>query len=142
MQDPSGALFVKFLFANGYETTLRYKDVIHIKYRFSVNEFMGGNEQGQPNNKALLKTLELNEQLLKGVGKALNSSFAVNGVIKYNTLMDDGQMEQNIKELENKLKNSESGFLPLDIKGEFIPFNKKVELIDPATLKFIDEKNS
>lgn len=140
LQDPSGALFVQFMFANGYETTLRYKDVIHIKYRFSINEFMGGNEQGQPNNQALLKTLELNESLLKGVAKSLNSSFAVNGVVKYNTLMDDGKMEQNIKDLEEKLKNSESGFLPLDIKGEFIPFNKKIELIDPATLKFIDEK--
>ena len=44
LQDPSGKLFVKFEFLNNYETTLRYSDVIHIKYRFSVNEFMGGNE--------------------------------------------------------------------------------------------------
>lgn len=140
LQDLSGKLFVKFMFANNYETTLRYSDVIHIRYRFSINEFMGGNESGQPDNKALLKTLELNEALLQGISKALNSSFAINGVIKYNTLLDDGAMEENIKELEEHLKKSESGFLPLDIKGEFIPFNKKIELIDAGTLKFIDEK--
>lgn len=140
LQDPSGALFVKFKFSNGYETTLRYEDVIHIKYRFSVNEFMGGDESGQPNNRALLKTLELNEVLLQGVAKALKSSFAINGVIKYNTLMDDGKMEENIQKIEEHLKKNESGFLPLDIKGEFIPLQNKIQLVDATTLKFIDEK--
>lgn len=140
LQDPSGKLFVKFKFSNGYETTLRYEDVIHIKYRFSVNEFMGGNESGQPNNRALLKTLELNETLLQGVSKALKSSFAINGVIKYNTLLDDGKMDENIKKIEEHLNSNESGFLPLDIKGEFIPLQNKIQLVDATTLKFIDEK--
>lgn len=140
LQDPSGKLFVKFKFINNYETTLRYDDVIHLKYRFSVNEFMGGNTFGQPDNQALLKTLELNETLLQGVAKALKSSFAINGVIKYNTLLDDGKMDDAIKELERHLANNESGFIPMDIKGEFIPFQNKIQLVDDATLKFIDEK--
>lgn len=140
LQDPTGKLFVKFRFLNSYETTLRYSDVIHLKYRFSVNEFMGGDESGQPDNKALLKTLELNETLLQGVSKALKSSFSINGVIKYNTLMDDGKMDENIKRIEEKLANNESGFLPLDIKGEFIPLQNKVQIVDADTLKFIDNK--
>lgn len=140
LQDPTGSLFVKFKFINGYETTLRYSDVIHIRYRYSINEFMGGNEFGQPDNKALLKTLELNNTLLQGVAKALKSSFSINGVIKYNTLMDDGKMENNIKEIETRLANNESGFLPLDIKGEYIPLQNKIQLVDATTLKFIDEK--
>ena len=140
LQDSTGNLFIKFDFLNGYETTLRYSDIIHIKYKYSINEFMGGDNSGQPDNKALLKTLELNDTLLQGVSKALKSSFAINGVIKYNTLIDDGKMEKAIQELENHIKSSESGFLPLDIKGEFIPFQKKIELVDDATLKFIDEK--
>lgn len=140
LQDPSGALFVKFKFVNSYETTLRYSDVIHLKYRFSVNEYMGGNQFGQPDNEALIKTLELNGTLLDGVGRALKSSFAINGIIKYNTLMDDGKMDKALQELEAHLKNNESGFLPLDIKGEFIPLQNKIELVDATTLKFIDEK--
>lgn len=140
LQDPTGELFVRFQFLNGYETTLRYSDVIHIKYRYSVNEFMGGNEWGQPDNMALLKTLELNHTLLEGVGKALKSSFAINGVVKYNTLLDDGKMDQAIKDLEKHLQNNESGLLPLDIKGEFIDLQRKIQLVDNDTLKFIDEK--
>ena len=139
-QNSLGHLFYYFKFINDYECTLAFEDVIHIKYRYSVNEFMGGNEQGQPDNKALLKTLELNNILLQGVGKALKSSFAINGIVKYNTLLDDGKMDEAITKLEKHLKNNESGFLPLDIKGEFIPLQNKIQLVDDKTLKFIDEK--
>lgn len=140
LQDPEGNLGVEFIFRNGYKTMLAYSDVIHIRYRYSINEFMGGNELGQPDNKALLKTLELNNTLLQGVAKALKSSFAINGVIKYNTLMDDGKMENNIREIEKRIANNESGFLPLDIKGEYIQLQNKIQLVDATTLKFIDEK--
>lgn len=140
LQDNSGTLFVRFKFLNNYETTLRYSDVIHIKYKYSINDFMGGDMSGQPDNKALLKTLELNNTLLEGVAKALKSSFSINGVIKYNTLLDDGKMEAAIADLEKRLKNNESGFLPIDMKGEFIPFKNNIQLVDDKTLKFIDEK--
>ena len=140
LQDNSGQLFVNFRFPNTYETTLRYSDVIHLKYRYSVNEFMGGNESGQPDNEALLKTLQINNTLLEGVAKGMKSSFAVNAVVKYNTLLDDGAMDANIKELEKKLQKNESGLLPLDIKGEFIPITKNIKLVNADTLKFIDEK--
>jgi HK97 family phage portal protein len=70
----------------------------------------------------------------------MKASYAVNGVVKYNTLLDDGKTEQALAELERKLRNSESGFLPLDIKSEFTALPKQVALIDEPTLKFIDEK--
>jgi HK97 family phage portal protein len=140
IEDAGGRLFVKFWFWNGETTTVRYDDVIHIKYNYSVNQYMGGNELGQPDHKALLSTLELNDTLLKGVAKAMKASYAVNGVVKYNTLMDDGKTEQALKELERKLKNNESGFMPLDLKSEFMPLEHNSQLVDKDTLKFIDEK--
>ena len=107
-EDLSGRLFVKFSFNNGYVSDLiKCEDVIHIRKNFSVNDYMGGNTQGQPDNGALLKTLELNNILLQGVAKALKSSFSVNGIVKYNTLVDDGGTERALKDLEDKLKNSE-----------------------------------
>ena len=140
IEDAAGRLFVKFTFWNGETTTIRYEDVIHVRYNYSVNQYMGGNEMGQPDHKALLSTLELNDQLLKGVAKAMKASYAVNGVVKYNSLMDDGKTEQALKDLERKLANSESGFLPLDLKAEFTPLPKTTQLVDEATLKFIDGK--
>lgn len=140
IQDAANELYVKFTFSNNYETTLKYSDVIHIRYRFSVNEYMGGNNDGQPDNDALLQTLDLNGQLLKNLSKAMKSSCAINGVVKYKSLMDNGKTEKAISELEQKLRDSESGLLPLDLSADFIPISHEVQLVDDETLKFIDEK--
>ena len=64
----------------------------------------------------------------------------MNGIIKYNTMLDDGKTELALQELERKLQNNESGFLPLDLKADFTPLEHKSQLVDDATLKFIDEK--
>lgn len=140
LEDPTGRLFVKFWFWDGSTTTLPYDDVIHIKYNYSVNQYMGGDMAGQPDHKGILKTLELNETLLKDISRAMNASYAINGIVKYNTMLDNGDTEAALKELEKKLQNSESGFLPLDIKADFTPLERKSELVDEPTLKFIDEK--
>lgn len=140
IEDERGKLFVTFWFWNGEKTTVAYDDVIHIKYKYSISEYMGGNRLGQPDNAPLLETLRLNDSLLKGIAKAMKSSYAVNGVVKYNTLIDDGKADIALKELEAKLRNGESGFLPLDLKAEFTPINRDLQLVDKDTLEFIDTK--
>lgn len=140
IEDASGKLFVTFWFENAEKTTIAYDDVIHIKYNYSVSQYMGGNEAGQPDHAALLSTLELNKTLLAGIAKAMKASYAVNGVVKFNTLMDDGKVAAALAELERKLNNGESGFLPLDLKADFTPMEHKSEIVNAETLKFIDEK--
>ena len=140
IEDESNRLYVKMRFENNFETTIPYSDLIHIKYNYSVNEYMGGDVSGQPDHKPVLNTLQLNQTLLEGVAKAMKASYAVNGVVKYNTMLDDGKTEAAMQELETKLRNSESGFLPLDLKSEFTPLERSTQLVDEATLKFIDEK--
>lgn len=140
IEDESGRLFVHFYFMNGYDTTIPYDDLIHIRYNYSVNMYMGGDVTGQPDHSALLETLRLNDTLLKGIAKAMKASYAVNGVVKYNTLLDDGKTEAALRELERKLNANESGFLPLDLKADFTPLQHTSKLVDQPTLKFIDEK--
>ena len=140
IEDASGRLYCHLWFYGGKDTTVPYDDLIHIKYNYSVNQYMGGGWDGQPDHRGLLSTLNLNADLLKSVSKAMKASLAVNGVIKYNTLMDDGKMTANLRELEKKLANSESGFLPVDLKADFVPFEHKTAVVDADTLKFIDEK--
>lgn len=140
IEDASGRLFVNFWFWDGSQTTIPYDNVIHIRYNYSINQYMGGGVMGQPDHTALLETLDLNHTLLQGIAKAMKASYAVNGVVKYNTLIDDGATEAALKELERKLNNSESGFLPLDMKADFTPLQKNTQIVDDKTLKFIDEK--
>lgn len=140
IEDASGRLFTRFTFMNGEQTTIPYSDIIHIKYNYSVNDYMGGDYSGQPDHKPLLKTLQLNHSLLEGVSKALNASYAINGIIKYNTLISDDDTAKAVEDFNRKLQNSESGFVPFDLKSEVIPFERKIALVDDKTLKFIDEK--
>lgn len=140
LEDSAGQLYVQFTFNNLYQSTVKYSDIIHIRYNYSVSEFMGGNQNGQPDNQALLKTLRMNEELLNGLAKAMKGSYAINGIIKYNTIIDGKKTEQALADLTKKLNANESGFMPLDLKGEFIPINRQIKLVDNDTLKFIDEK--
>ncbi len=140
IEDATGTLYVKFWFRNGSTTTYPYSDVIHLKYNYSVNDFMGGDEMGQPDHRGLMQTLELNKKLLDGVAKAMNASYQVNGVIKYNTIMDEDKIKKAIAELEEHLRRGDSGFLPIDLKADVIPFPKQIELVDNDTLEFIDSK--
>ena len=133
-------LYITLKFANQYETILPYEEVIHIRHKFSVNEFMGGNQQGQPDNQALLDTLKLNHDLLKGISHCVKSSFAINGIVKYNTLLDRGKTAAAIKEFEETIHQSKSGILPLGMEGDYIPIKNEIKLVDKDTLAFIDEK--
>lgn len=140
IEDKAGTMFVKMLFKSGYESILPYESLIHIRSHYSVNDLMGGDENGQPNNQPLLKTLQLNDVLLQGVRKALDMSFAINGVVKYNTMLDDGKMKEAIEKFEKDLKNNKSGILPIDNKSDVVQFKRDIKIIDEATLKFIDDK--
>ena len=70
----------------------------------------------------------------------MKASYAVNGIIKYNTLMDEGKTTKALQEFEQKLRKSESGILPIDMKAEVNMFDKKIALVDKPTLEFVDSK--
>lgn len=138
--DKAGRLFLQLQFLNGENHILPYESFIHLKTHYSVNEYMGGNENGQPDYSGLLSTLDLNHVLLEGVKKALKSSFVINGIVKYNTMLDDGKIDAAIKEFESKLQRSASGILGIDMKTEVVQFKRDLKFVDDATLKFIDDK--
>ena len=140
MEAPSGKIYVRMAFQNGTSYDLPYANFIHIKTHFYNNEFMGGGDNGSPDFSGLLKTLDMNEMLLDGVRKALASSFAINGIIQYNTMLDNGQQLEEIRKFEQNLANSQSGILPLDLKAQVVQFNRQIQMVDEQTLKFIDDK--
>lgn len=140
LEDARERLYLDLLFANGSGYIIPYDSVIHIKTHYFSNDFMGGDETGQPDNDALLDTLNLNHMMLQGVRKALGASFAINGVVKYNTLLDDGKIAAEIAAFEQRLANSQSGILGLDNKAEIVQFKRDIKIVDTDLLKFIDDK--
>ena len=141
IEDASGKLYIRLKFANpSAGVTLPYDSIIHIRYKYSVSEFMGGNLNGQPDNKALLETLKLNDSLLKGLAKALNLQTAIKGLIHIKTMANQEDQIAKIKEFEAKLNSNQSGIGITDIASEFTPINNPIQLLDATTLEFIDKK--
>lgn len=131
---------IEFKFDNGYVYEIPYSSVIHLRYRYSKNELLGGNKDGRPDFNELLKTLEINNTLMENIPNAIKSSYQVLSVVKYNTIMDKGKTQNAINELLDNLKSNKSGILPLGMESEYIPINRSIQQVDDKTLKFIDEK--
>ena len=140
MEAPNGKMFLKMRFGSGYESTVPYDNIIHLRTHFAQNDLMGGNEFGQPDQEHIKKTIGINDDLLDGVRKAMKISCAINGIVQYNIMRDDDQMQENIREFEKKLLKSESGIMPMDTKAVYTPLSRNMQLVDKATLEFLDNK--
>lgn len=138
LQDPNGELLIKFHFASGLEFTFRYADIIHVRKKFSMNELMGGGANGQPDNSALLKALEINHSIMQGLDRAVKINAAIQAVVKINTMLDDDAQRAERARFEKLIMSGESGILPVDIKGEFTPIDKSaLRFVDKETLAFL-----
>jgi HK97 family phage portal protein len=140
LQDELGTLFVKLQFSSGYDYTLPYSDVIHLRKKYSVNEIMGGGLNGQPDNAAILKVLSINDTVLQGLGNAIKTSLSIRGIIKINTILDDAKQQEERKRFETSMKNSESGILPMDLKNEYQDIKVDPKIIDKDTMQFMQDK--
>ena len=133
-------LSISFDVADGRELFVSYSEIIHLKTDYALNDFFGGDQYGRPNNEALLTTLKINHKLLESVSTGVEASQKVNGIVKYNTMLSDGTVEQSIEEFNNKLENSRNGIIGLDMKTEYTPVTRDVKLVDKDTLEFLDKK--
>lgn len=140
LQDSTGKLFVKLYFANSDNFTLAYSDVIHLRKKFSVNDIMGGGLDGQPDNKALLKVLQINDAVLQGLEKGIKTSLAIRGILKINTMLDDEKQQKERDRFEAAIASGKTGILPMDLKGEYIDLKPDPKLIDKDTLEFLQSK--
>jgi HK97 family phage portal protein len=136
----TGKTWVRLTFPNGTVADLPYDNLIHLRHHYSVSDFMGGDQSGNPDFSPLIDTLEMNDTLLKGLAKSLNLQTTINGVVKTQTMKNTEEQKKMIADFESKLQANESGLLPLDITAEYIPIPKQVALLDATTLEFIDKK--
>jgi len=138
--DGKNELYVDFRFNSNEKLVVKYSDLIHWRYRYSVNPFMGGNANGQPDNQALLQTVDINHKLLQSIEKSVNSSMQIYGVMKYNTILDEDNMKAEILRFEKMLAENKNGIIGADLKSEYIQIKPDPKLVDPQTLAFIDSK--
>ncbi len=139
LEDSVGKMYVKLFFRNGLSYMIPRSRLIHDKIHAYENDVMGGNENGQPDLSSVTKTVGINDSLLESIRKSMNAGMAINGVVKYNTMVKPEAIEENIRKMEEQLKKNESGFLGIDLKGDFIQLKRDLQMVDKDTLDFVQD---
>ncbi|MDF2948169.1 MAG: portal protein [Sedimentibacter sp.] len=140
LQDASGTIYIRMHFANFYEYTMPYADIIHWRKDFGANEFMGGDANGRANNDAILKQLKINDIVYQGLEKGIKAGLTIRGLLKINTMLADEKQEQDRIAFEQKMANSESGILAIDLKSDYQPLTLDPKIIDKETMEFLDKR--
>lgn len=136
LSNDSGNMYIKFGFASGYETIIPADSVIHWRKDYGVNDYFGGSAFGGNDNAGLLTMLKRYDQLTQSIAKALECSCQINGVMQYNSYLDDDKTKAAREEFEENLKSNKSGILFADLKTEYTPLPRDIKLVDADTLKF------
>lgn len=141
--DSAEGLFLKFGFNDSRDFLLPYENIIHIKRFYGKNDIFGGNGY-QGDHKALLKTLEINDNLLMGIDNAIKSSMQIKGILKMNSMLSEKDKSKQLaifnEALNESTKLKGSSIVPVDLKAEYIPIEVDPKLIDNDTLEFLQSK--
>lgn len=136
LTNEKGDMFIHMRFLSGYETTLPIDSVIHWRKDYGVNDYFGGGMFGGNDNSGLLKMLERYDQLTQSIAKALECSCQINGIVKYNSYLDDEKIEAERQDFITRVKKNLSGILFADLKTDYTNIPRDVKLVDAETLKF------
>lgn len=136
LTNDKGDLFLNLRFNNGYETTLPSDSVIHWKKDYGVNDYFGGGMFGGNDDEGLLTMLQRYDQLTQSIAKAIECSCQINGIVSYNSYIDDDNLKAERERFNEDVQSDKSGVLFLDEKLKYTDLKRDVKLVDAETLKF------
>src|SRR5690554_6828177 len=131
--------YLKFYFDGNDGFTIPYENVIHLKrFYYSDDIFGGSNSLGD--KEALLKTININENLLQGIDNAIKSSMQIKGIVKMCKMLNDQDKKKQLDTfneiLRESVRNKGSSIIPVDLKADYIPLDTDPKLIDSKTLDY------
>lgn len=122
-----GELYCRFLFKTGYQMTVPYTDLIHLRRHFNREDIFG--EDGR---KPFKPTLDLINTINQGISNAIKSSARIRGWLKFNQVM----RPEDLKEARDKFVadylsiSNDGGIAAVDTKGDFTPAKLEPVLAD------------
>ncbi|MDY0339265.1 MAG: phage portal protein [Bacilli bacterium] len=141
--DSGNNYYLRFQFENKETFIIPYENIIHLKRFYHDNDIFGGSGH-KGDQEALLKAININENVLQGVENALRSSMQIKGLLKMNAMLNETDKNKQLSSfnemLKESIKNKGSSIIPIDLKSEYIPLNVDPKLIDKETLEFLNDK--
>lgn len=126
LSDATGELYCRFLFSNGREVTLPYRDIIHLRRHFNDNDLLG-----DPST-ALIPALELAHTQNEGIINGIKTGAQIRGVLSYTQIMSSEKLkEERDRFMADYLTMSNSGgVVATDQKMEYKPIEMKPATVD------------
>lgn len=141
--DTGDNYYLRFQFEKKETFIIPYENIIHLKRFYHDNDIFGGSGH-KGDQEALLKAININENVLQGVENALRSSMQIKGLLKMNAMLNETDKNKQLtsfnETLRESIKNKGSSIIPIDLKSEYIPLNVDPKLIDKETLEFLNDK--
>ena len=141
--DSGGNYYLKFSFDTADSFTIPYENIIHIKRFYHTNQIFGGSSS-KGDQEALLKTIQINENVLQGIDNALKSSMQIKGLLKMSAMLSETDKKKQLDSfneiLKESIRNKGSSIIPVDLKGDYVPLTTDPKLIDKDTLEFLQSK--
>ncbi len=131
LEDQSGTIYVKFHFADGGSVVLPYSEVIHLRRHYYKNDLLG--ESNTPINATLSAIHTTNE----GLAQAVKTSAHLRGILKYQGLLKDSDIEKNRERFVNQymtLQNT-GGVAALDSKADYIELKNQPLMVNANQMK-------
>lgn len=137
--DEAGKVWeIKFILTTGEEYILPYSDIIHLKWRRGTNLYKGGgNDFGWPEVGDVTKSVNALNATVEGLPKAIASSLQVKGVYNVKSLLERARMDEQRKDFEKHILDSNMGMVVTDLGGEFTPVNMTQPVIGEGLVKFM-----
>lgn len=114
-----------------------YSDVIHVRYDFGANRFLGGDVAGRADFRELLKNLQTISVIKEAIPKSLEASLSLKGVLSMKSVGDAYQKKITRDEFEEHLFDSKRGIVATDYEADFTPVNIQATDIPPNILSFV-----
>ena len=122
---------------NGVSLDMPYNDLIHIRFGYGANPYMGGNSAGTRDNRELLENLTTLHVIKEAIPKSLEASLSLKGILSMKTVADVDKKQVTRDEFENHLFDSKYGIVATDYESEFTPINISATDIPSNILSFI-----
>lgn len=113
--EAEGDFYLRFL-CNGYQFTLPYESLIHLRRHFNNDDFMGENQ-----DKVIKPTIKMSNVITESYINGVKNSNGLRGILKATGLLSDEDIEKEVNKFTDKYLNiaNTSQIAGLDNKLDF-----------------------
>ena len=117
-----------------------YSDVVHIRYGYGANAYLGGDARGRADTRELLTNLQTIHVIKEAIPKSLEASLSLKGILSMKTVADVDKKTITREEFENHLFDSKYGIVATDYESDFTPININATDIPSNILSFVRDE--